>query len=740
MGHRRGFGYWGVVVGVVLAVGLFAFVIWSARSSGTTGTATISTLKGTKPTSPPTGAASLNMDTCGCPSGSSATPVCQTQRSWTIEKQYMGGNSAESDTENPVKSAKFNITVTSVDKPVVEGTYDIVLTNSGVPSTYLTSVVVSLEQSVAQGGDAIGPSGKNWKVIATAMLSASNSQCNTKSPMIARVCDTTTGATVSATPGSTLVVLNGNGTSIAGLETVPINQAIADDDGNGIVDSGDGTNACGGGNRTVDDDNDGLIDEEGICNDAVHFLVQYSLALTPAQVASLSNQSVRINVLSTFLTVGERGATCQADVNCDDVISAAEKNVRTVQQRQPFTFPTACPLQCQCVIATDTPSILYDDFATYPPPFVPFMYDTYGDNAPYSPVVCGNTTFFVNVSATCPVGPGLILFKNKAKLTPPPNSQCSTVFGTSLILQAEAIAQTGAYNCPVGVPTSSVASPTPTPTPALPPVDQPPPDGTVCTYSAGGLSFDKTCNPVVTDAICTDRRTNSQASAHCLMQRCLDIFPSPNFTVGNGVDTSVYSRVVLSNANRATLSKMVARFIAANTGPSSYLKEDAFFSTLLPVADYQVSARQTARQLTAAMINRAFVYIYDNASMIEIHDAMVFKGDCGVVPAAFDGVSVTRTISFLACAIGLPHESSLMDTTAEAIAHCSAKCGIYSDLCELVYTNYPAETGFVNGSYLMNVLQQLMELYNTNSEGCTSVSPCIVIPASFYNTKRAIAA
>lgn len=729
MGHKRGFGFYGIVVCVVIAVALFGYLLFSSQSSLAANATSITG----KPTTPPTGAASLNMDTCGCPSSGDDAPVCKTQRTWNVAKVSTGATEFEDLTE--YKWASYNVTVSAHDSIVVDGSYDLIVTNGGVPTTYLTSVVVSLEVSAPNLGNAVGPSGKNWKVVSTATISAGNSQCNSKVPTMARICDEKGNATVRGTPGSNIAVLNINGTAIAGLETVPIPQTIADVDGDGNVnDSGDGV-GCGNGILGVDDDLDGLFDEDGLCTAAARFKVLYSLALTPLQQTTLIGKSVRIHVASTFLTTGDRGGTCQADVDCDDVLSASEKNVRTVHGRQSFIFPSACPLECGCVDFVDTPAIAYVDPSSSV--YQDLGYDWSG-NGSLTTTVCGNFSLVLNTSNTCPeysAEGSYLSLRNRADIKPATvqSDTCKSIFGSSLLLQDYAEPPAITSQCP-----AADVVPSPVSSPSAAPVDQLPPVGAVCTYSAGSFS-QGTCNPAATTAVCDDRRNPGNASPRCLLKLCTDrLAPTGEFWLTPPFFGGRYNYRGFRNTNPVILGDMLAGFIRDNTGTPYYFTDSYIYTMPLQDFEYTTSARNLARQLTTALINRALVYQLDNSTQIEMFNALVFSQECSVVPAVFRGVELARLIGFAGCAIGLPYSTPLMGTPLVAIDYCDRTCGgVYSNLCQSVFSVYTQAGGFVNGASLADHLTEAMALYNINFPGCgPAQTDCIVLPASFFSQKR----
>ena len=83
--------------------------------------------------------------------------------------------------------------------------------------------------------------------------------------------------------------------------------------------NGDGI-PCGPGDEGVDedgpdDDEDGLVDEDGACEDAVIFCFEYEFDVT--DLGLNPGDLMRINLMVTFDSGGRRGGICSVDVDCD---------------------------------------------------------------------------------------------------------------------------------------------------------------------------------------------------------------------------------------------------------------------------------------------------------------------------------------------------------------------------------------------------------------------------------------
>ena len=342
---------------------------------------------GDRPQAAPRGGpsqASLNVSTAGCETDM-ADPTWGEETSWTLEKM------ADPDDAN-----NFIVTVTEGEtRTMLRGTGTLRITNSGEQVPWLENVVVNLEES-GQHGDAPGPSGKNWHVRGTAVATRS---AGCAAPP---TCYQPEGAEPS--DGSSLVILSEEGddlTSMGYLGDVAI-PASVDDDGdgvrdedpaNGIDDDQDGSESGTGYdcNDLIDNDLDGLtdaedpdcfnfIDEDDACDEAMRVLsFEYAFDITDlvADGTLAEGDDLRINVMVTFGGAGDRGkgaASCAIDLNCNGVEDPDDPatpmlnewegdwsdyedygrgdNVRTVQQRHPFTLGPQVD-SCQTVHLVD---------------------------------------------------------------------------------------------------------------------------------------------------------------------------------------------------------------------------------------------------------------------------------------------------------------------------------------------------------------------------------------------------
>ena len=246
--------------------------------------------------------ASLNLDTCGCPT-TFGQPTCEQQTSWSLDKV-----SNTDDLDNP-SGESFSFTVTVTEGPTGQtliATGQIVITNSGDQTPSLASVVVLLESFAPGAGNAPGPSGNNWFIEAI------------------------TADSEAAACGASAFVCDGGNSSKVLVDPLPNPNAcsVHDNDGDGLLD-GDPPD-------DIDNDEDGLIDEDG-----------------PDDGVVPSADDLRIDLLVTFTAGGRRGGTCSADVNCNGEVDADEfKQVRTVQQRLRFD-PVQCVPTCECPTLTD---------------------------------------------------------------------------------------------------------------------------------------------------------------------------------------------------------------------------------------------------------------------------------------------------------------------------------------------------------------------------------------------------
>lgn len=680
------------------------------------------------PKTPPTGAASLNMETCGCPS-SGAAPTCATQRKWQVSKTALPFDSSD----NHTATGAFNVTVISEDEIYVSGVYDLIVANSGTPSTALSSVVISLEQAAipSGSGNASGSSGKNYNIVAQAVLSAANSLCNARSPMQANICNQTVQYAALATAGSTLVTYDPSGNSIVSLNSVIINTSNVDNDRDGFIneDSPDGTDACGGGLRGVNDDpaRDLLVDEDGVCQDTVHFVVRYQLKVTAQQAAALAGQYVRINVQSTFLSVGDRGAVCSADVDCNGVLSSAEKLARTVQSRTSFNFPTTCPMHCGCVSVQDLPLFVVVGL-TGPRP----VSDVRVPSNPFS--VCSSNvttlpTWSINCSTQTSATNRII---NTVVAQPIGNDQCVNIYGQTLINPTAAVASVS-YTC-IADPDAPIETPSIIPSPATIPAPHPPAAGLICTLTGGAFGGNGRCSGLNV-SICSGRR--SQPAAQCLPEVCLpDIYANGSCVINSGGLMPAYRKTSIL-APPSVLKSIYMGFVAGNVGAPSYLSVSHNYTTALAnSAAYATSAGNLARQVAVAKYNRDMTYTYDSTYQINAFNALYFASNCSdaIHPSMGDAL-VGDVITVAQCIMGLPHEFSSMTATGAAAAACRTYCGATTsqdDLCTGLYTAFPAPAYKSNGVTLFSALVNALNLYNTGYDECKEpATPCILLPATF---------
>jgi len=341
--------------------------------------------------------ASLDFDTCGCPSWF-GEPTCEQRTHWSITKTTESG--PFEDPENEPYS--FTVTVTEGEtEQTLTGEATLIITNSGEQTTYLSSVVVGLEKvATIVKGDALGPSGKNWIVLAYAI--------ENESALCVDMAHTEYGD-ATATPGASVLLYDEEGNDVialssqlpipptldndgdgkrdedpvyTGLNDTALACSIIDNDGDGLFDEdpidfdseGNPIDNDGDGlynEDDPDDDGDGLVDEDGACEDAVVFVVRYEFDIAglgidgPGDGIVPSDDDLRINLMGTFVAGGKRGGAGPVDANCNGVIDTApsdcdpsidfcydERWVRTVQQRLRFD-PVPCNPVCDAVNLTD---------------------------------------------------------------------------------------------------------------------------------------------------------------------------------------------------------------------------------------------------------------------------------------------------------------------------------------------------------------------------------------------------
>jgi hypothetical protein len=230
------------------------------------------------------GSASLNMNTPGC--GTTFTPPACTG-------------------EHPLGEEM---------KQILTGRGQIVITNSGSLPAALASVAVSLEKAHtgSGAGNALGPSGKNWDVLLTA-VAYRYQQCENLG-----VSKTAYG-NISETPGMARLFLSQDGQEVS-LEDGIVVQPLKLPAGNPCQDPN---------NVVIDFDYEfdiTTLDIEG-----------------PGDGLVPTEDDLRINVMVTFGSGGKRSGTVAVDLNCDGLIRGLEEQyARTIQQRFQFD-PIACP-------------------------------------------------------------------------------------------------------------------------------------------------------------------------------------------------------------------------------------------------------------------------------------------------------------------------------------------------------------------------------------------------------------
>jgi hypothetical protein len=321
--------------------------------------------------------ASLDLDTCGCPT-TFGDSYCETWTEWSLDKTTESGPFTSPNQE----PFSFTVTVTegeTRDVLIAEGT--IRITNSGAQTPTLANVAVLLEDLCEGCGDAPGPSGNNWSILA---VTAENEHpaCGNQAVTCDGVFDQTDGAnlilyqcgdlndTIALSDGVEIPPAedeDGDGKrgedpaldDITGLdqncwgifdndfdglldedpgygaETGIDNDgdgAIDEDPIDGIDNDGDGAidedDPDDDGDGLVDedgpdDDRDGLIDEDGDCDDLVEFCFYAEFPapdVGPGDGVVPSPDDLRIDLLVTFKGGGKRGGTCELDVDCDGVL------------------------------------------------------------------------------------------------------------------------------------------------------------------------------------------------------------------------------------------------------------------------------------------------------------------------------------------------------------------------------------------------------------------------------------
>jgi len=360
-----------------------------------------------KPAKPPRlSPASLDLDTCGCPTTFDGDPACETQTSWSLFSSVGMPTSLVMD-DPDAEAFLFDVTVTE-DGPagkILEGMGTLAITNSGGRDALVSSVVVLLEKVNTNGtGNAPGPSGKNWDILATAVATAYPNACGDTAAICddgyeleidqdeygssLDVGDMFAGGPAMIPPASNWDFDGQDFYYVDGMTPGGCNSVDNDSDGrydedpeaDGIDEDNDGADGEDG----PDDDGDGEIDEDKeYCTTKKTYDFTYTFNLTDLDLDGPngpvlgggdgivpSDDDLRIEVVVTFGYAGERGgaASCIADINCDgdktddfEVMGRGKKskaNVRTVRQRHQFD-PVECAV-CDPVHLTD-PGATVDD-------------------------------------------------------------------------------------------------------------------------------------------------------------------------------------------------------------------------------------------------------------------------------------------------------------------------------------------------------------------------------------------
>ena len=255
------------------------------------------------------GQGSLDLDTPGCPTTFGA-PTCEQQTSWTLDKTTASG-----PFEDPLNQPfSFNVTVTEgASSTVLTGSGQIVITNSGELSAGLSSIVVLLEDHASGGGgDAPGPSGKNWQVLGAA-IAVESALCEAAG--VAKTCR----GDILQTSGASLVLYDADSNDIIALSDVlPVPPSTCAD--------------------------------PLIINFSYEFDIEGLGIEGPGDGVVPSDDDLRIDLIATFGGAGPRGnseASCTVDANCNglidpdntatpDVDESELDNIRSIQQRLRF--------------------------------------------------------------------------------------------------------------------------------------------------------------------------------------------------------------------------------------------------------------------------------------------------------------------------------------------------------------------------------------------------------------------
>jgi len=332
--------------------------------------------------------ASLDLDTCGCPT-TFGDPAGEARTEWDLAKAR-GENQPVLVVNPDGERIEFDVQVIEKEtRTYLYGTGTINVTNSGCQDTYLTSVVLSLEEPFQGSGKnkdpGLGPSDKNWTPLLVALVNK-YSLCDGVARQYPYGHAETCYGAVPRDEGTSLILYDEWGSDVTshfGEITIPptsdndgdlwrdedlnpddgVNAPLSggcralDQDGDGLYDEDpiDGIDNDGDGlidEDDRDDDQDGLIDEDTACQDAVVIHFDYEFDITDLDLPAGGGSDLRLNLLATFKAGGRRGGICTADVDCNDQPDPGEEHVRTIQQKHEFDMPAGEPT-CEMVTLVD---------------------------------------------------------------------------------------------------------------------------------------------------------------------------------------------------------------------------------------------------------------------------------------------------------------------------------------------------------------------------------------------------
>ena len=257
--------------------------------------------------------ASLDVSTVGCPT-TFGEKQCKEATFWTLSKTTsndMTSKSIDLQTPNITADFKFKVKVTEDDtRKFLSGDIMLFITNSGGQTVQLSSIVLNLEKMAFPPGtgDAPGSSGKDWKILLSALQNLSP-LCNGK----ANICNK---------KKPFLIQDSGDTTSMM----------LLDPFSNDMISMGDifippSTNFS------------------APCDDRTLITVRYRFDITQLceQNPTLLTDLVRFHLLVTFVAGGKRGGTCEVDADCDGSIEDDEEHTRTIKQRSEFRIQQCSP-------------------------------------------------------------------------------------------------------------------------------------------------------------------------------------------------------------------------------------------------------------------------------------------------------------------------------------------------------------------------------------------------------------